>query len=93
MDEQRLAHEVPGEPLDNLDRIVFKTRFDVPGIRPARPGELRHQSLQTEHEDFRLDGALGVKRRAGIGLRQAGRAMASTCSRLTVMLCASSPCF
>ena len=93
MDEQRLAHLVGGEAVHDLDRVIVRAHLDVPGIGPARPGQLGRTTAQAEDEDLRLDRTLGDQRRKAGFARQAGLAMARTCSRVTCMLCASTPCF
>src|ERR1700737_1260641 len=93
MHQERLAHQIARQAADNLNGVVVGADFDVPRVRTAGPGQLRHGATETKHEDLCLDRSAGVERRQILGWVQTGCAMASTCSGVTCMLCASRPCF
>src|SRR5919109_941606 len=93
MHEEGIAHQIPRKAPDHLQGIVVGAHFDVPRIRATGAGQFGDRALESKHEDLGLDWTLGVEGAQALGWRQAGRAIASTCSRVTCMLWASRPCF
>lgn len=86
MNQHRVAHQPPGETGDDLDRVVIGADLDVPGVRSAGTRQLGHRSGEAKHEDLGLNRPFGVEASCAFGIAQSERAMARTCSRVTVML-------
>src|SRR5258708_3048727 len=94
VDQDRLAHQVARKPADDLDRVVLCVELDVPRIRAAWTRQLRASGLHAQDEDLHLDRPLDHPGLDGRRVAaQTGWALASTCSRVTFMLCDSPACF